>query len=239
METKPRRSKARGHYQAAGTHRTGRPGAALLTDSLGQAAVLLPSWQDGDRRLWHLSLRTTCCTSRTSRQSSRLSPAPASPLTMVPWRTSSTSRSMPAGSPSSSRDCGAIRTPATRPSPAPRTKRRSNASSAAASGRSCSCLARGGKTYARLRFNTGPGGQIALPVEVDYRRPFAGSDIDAWKAEYKANIHEVAWFDLDDRMLLGPDTAEDGFFYHDNGVLTEAETEAFFASADELEDMPW
>ena len=100
-------------------------------------------------------------------------------------------------------------------------------------------LAKGGKTFARLRFNTGPGGQIALPVEVDYRRPFPGSDVDTWRVEYKANIHEVAWFDLDDRMLLGPDTVEDGFFYHDNGVLTEAETEALFASAEELEDMPW
>jgi hypothetical protein len=110
----------------------------------------------------------------------------------------------------------------------------------------CSCqwaimfiLARGGKTFARLRFNTGPGGQIALPVEVDYRRPFAGSDLDAWKAEYKANIHEVAWFDLDDRLLLGLDAESDGFFYRDQEVLTESETEAFFASADDLEDMPW
>jgi hypothetical protein len=100
-------------------------------------------------------------------------------------------------------------------------------------------LARGGKTFARLRFNTGPGGQIALPVEVDYRRPFAGSDLDAWKAEYKANIHEVAWFDLDDRLLLGLDAESDGFFYRDQEVLTESETEAFFASADDLEDMPW
>ena len=100
-------------------------------------------------------------------------------------------------------------------------------------------LARGGKIYARLRFNTGPGGQIALPVEVDYRRPFTGSDLDAWKAEYKANIHEVPWFDLDDRMLLGPDMGEDGFFYHDREVLTEAETERFFLAGDDLEDLPW
>lgn len=98
-------------------------------------------------------------------------------------------------------------------------------------------LARGGKTFARLRFNTGPGGQIALPVEVGYGRPFAGSDADAWKAEYKANIHEVAWFDLDDRLLLGHGAVDDGFFY-ERQVLTEAETERLFA-AEDLEDMPW
>jgi hypothetical protein len=100
-------------------------------------------------------------------------------------------------------------------------------------------LARGGKTFARLRFNTGPGGQMPLPVEVDYRRPFAGSDLDAWKAEYKANIQEVAWLDVDDRMLLGPDAEEDGIFFHDREVITGAETERFFANAEDLEDMTW
>ena len=37
-------------------------------------------------------------------------------------------------------------------------------------------LARGGQSYARLRFNTGPGGDITIPVSVDYDRPFAASD---------------------------------------------------------------
>ena len=34
-------------------------------------------------------------------------------------------------------------------------------------------LARGGQTYARLRYNCGPGADLKLPVEVDYGRPFA------------------------------------------------------------------
>lgn len=50
-------------------------------------------------------------------------------------------------------------------------------------------LARGGQTYARLRFNVGPGGHIQVPVEVDFQRPFAGSDQQAWKEEYQANVH--------------------------------------------------
>jgi len=49
-------------------------------------------------------------------------------------------------------------------------------------------VARGGKSYARLRFNVGPGGEAVIPVTVDYTRSFESSDHDAWKAEYEANI---------------------------------------------------
>lgn len=45
-------------------------------------------------------------------------------------------------------------------------------------------LARGGQTYARLRYNLGPGAEVSLPVEVDYSRPFAGCDRPVWQAEY-------------------------------------------------------
>jgi hypothetical protein len=49
-------------------------------------------------------------------------------------------------------------------------------------------LAQQGQTYARLRFNVGPGGAIEIPVEVDYRGPFTGSDLVAWEQEYLANV---------------------------------------------------
>ena len=54
----------------------------------------------------------------------------------------------------------------------------------------------GGKTYARLRFNVGPGGDILIPAEIDFARPFAGSDHAAWIAEYDRNIRPVALADL-------------------------------------------
>ena len=54
-------------------------------------------------------------------------------------------------------------------------------------------VAEDGKTYARLRFNVGPGGQILIPVHIDYSRPFGSSDRDAWEAEYKANIKVHSW----------------------------------------------
>ena len=54
-------------------------------------------------------------------------------------------------------------------------------------------VARDGKTYARLQFNVGPGGSLMLPMEVDYRRPFKGSDHAAWNAEYQANVEVWEW----------------------------------------------
>lgn len=61
-------------------------------------------------------------------------------------------------------------------------------------------LARTGKTYARLRFNVGPGGHGEIPVEVDWSLAFEGSDHAAWLAEYNANIQ----LPKADRSLLGP-----------------------------------
>lgn len=49
-------------------------------------------------------------------------------------------------------------------------------------------LARGGASYARLRFRAGPGGQLRIPVEVDYAREFAASDQAAWNREYQENV---------------------------------------------------
>ena len=52
-------------------------------------------------------------------------------------------------------------------------------------------IAKDGKTYARLRFNVGPGGQLLIPVHIDYQQSFGSSDRAAWEAEYKANIKTV------------------------------------------------
>jgi hypothetical protein len=49
-------------------------------------------------------------------------------------------------------------------------------------------LAQSGRCYARLRFNLGPGGEIAIPAEVDYSLPFGPSDFKAWEAEYEMNV---------------------------------------------------
>lgn len=49
-------------------------------------------------------------------------------------------------------------------------------------------IARGGATYARLRYNCGPGADLEIPVDVDYRRAFAAADFSAWDCEYLAKV---------------------------------------------------
>ncbi len=49
-------------------------------------------------------------------------------------------------------------------------------------------LAEGGETYARLRFNVGPGGSMLIPVETDFSMPFPATDHDAWEQEYAACV---------------------------------------------------
>jgi hypothetical protein len=83
-------------------------------------------------------------------------------------------------------------------------------------------LARGGQSYARLRFNIGPGGEMPIPVSVDYSRPFAGSNHDAWREEFLANVSEEEYFFLDERQThssqneennrFAPSATDDGWF---------------------------
>jgi hypothetical protein len=58
-------------------------------------------------------------------------------------------------------------------------------------------IAEDGQCYARLRFNVGPGGEIAIPVAVDYSQPFVASDHEAWLAEYAANVQSADYLVLD------------------------------------------
>jgi hypothetical protein len=53
-------------------------------------------------------------------------------------------------------------------------------------------LARGGQSYARLRFNAGPGGQIELPVTVDWSVDFAACATAVWQDEYDRLVHPQA-----------------------------------------------
>jgi len=62
-------------------------------------------------------------------------------------------------------------------------------------------LARGGQTYARLRFRAGPGGALELPVEVDFERPFPAADPSAWDEEYAACVQEGQLLVFEPRAL--------------------------------------
>jgi len=49
-------------------------------------------------------------------------------------------------------------------------------------------LAQDGSSYARLHFKAGPGGDIKIPVYVDYGCQFDGSDFKNWTEQYKSNV---------------------------------------------------
>jgi len=49
-------------------------------------------------------------------------------------------------------------------------------------------VAHGGACHARLRFHVGPGGDVDLPIRVDYSCPFAASDHATWQEEYLACV---------------------------------------------------
>ncbi len=83
-------------------------------------------------------------------------------------------------------------------------------------------LAQGGKTYARLRFNVGPGGQIMILVQIDYLSPFGPSNQNDWEKEYQKNIHAVSW-------THGT--------VKDQGVVTEYDLEDYALPSDILEQI--
>ncbi len=53
-----------------------------------------------------------------------------------------------------------------------------------------------GRCRSRLRFSAGPGGQVKIPVCVDYGYEFDAADFEVWKQQYKANVIEDHTFSL-------------------------------------------
>jgi hypothetical protein len=51
-------------------------------------------------------------------------------------------------------------------------------------------IARNGDVYARLRFNTGPGGEIELSTTIDYDTDFPASDRGSWEQEFFKSVHD-------------------------------------------------
>jgi len=59
-------------------------------------------------------------------------------------------------------------------------------------------VAQDNKTYAKLSFNVGPGGQVLIPAEIDYAHDFGPSEQQAWDAEYEANVKATNWLSESD-----------------------------------------
>jgi hypothetical protein len=71
-------------------------------------------------------------------------------------------------------------------------------------------LARGGKSYARIRFTAGPGGDMELPVGLECDAPFPAADTVAWEREYEECVHSdvMCW----DGWELRPHALDDEAF---------------------------
>jgi len=54
-------------------------------------------------------------------------------------------------------------------------------------------VAQNNKTYAKLSFNVGPGGQVLIPVKINYAQDFGPSNRELWDMEYATNIKAVEW----------------------------------------------
>lgn len=67
-------------------------------------------------------------------------------------------------------------------------------------------VAEEGRSYARIRFNTGPGGEMEIPICVDYGCEFEPSDHKQWKTEYRTHVKE------DKRFSEAPKSKEQADF---------------------------
>ena len=95
-------------------------------------------------------------------------------------------------------------------------------------------IAQDGSTYARLRFNAGPGGEIKIPVCIDYNCEFNASDLEIWQQQYLANVVEDNIFTLTDKSkkskqadevdVFGSDGFEDFSSLADHDLLSEIDS---------------
>ena len=86
-------------------------------------------------------------------------------------------------------------------------------------------------TFARLRFSAGPGGQVKIPVCVDYSYEFDAADFEVWKQQYKANVVEDHTFSLTGKSKKDPQKQEDDLEIFGNNGFEET---SVFASQDLL-----
>ena len=54
-------------------------------------------------------------------------------------------------------------------------------------------VAQDNKTHAKLSFNVGPGGQVLIPVGIDYSQAFGPTNQELWDAEYASNVKAAKW----------------------------------------------
>jgi len=103
------------------------------------------------------------------------------------------------------------------------------------------CIAaQDGGTYARLRFNAGPGGEVKIPVCVDYSYEFDAADFEVWKQQYKANVTEDEVFKLIDKSKQTSDKPQQEigvFGSEDFGGVSQYSNQDLLSEIDQMDPM--
>jgi len=68
-----------------------------------------------------------------------------------------------------------------------------------------------GNTFARLRFGVGPGGEVKIPVCIDYDYEFDAADFQLWTQQYKVNVTEDTIFKQTDKSKKSDDKKQQEF----------------------------
>lgn len=98
-------------------------------------------------------------------------------------------------------------------------------------------VARDGKTFARFRFNAGPGGDIKIPVCVDYNCAFEGTDYNLWKAEYEAKVTEERRSGKRFRSNPDTETPTEAFGFDESQVSSVIPYEDLLMELDAMDPM--
>ena len=102
-------------------------------------------------------------------------------------------------------------------------------------------VAQDNNTYARLRFNVGPGGEVLIPTAIDYGHNFGPSSHELWDAEYTANIKATEWLSgrtVQDTGAVGHDLTSYAFPYDFLDGFEQMEPAERQFVLDELADRP-
>ena len=94
-------------------------------------------------------------------------------------------------------------------------------------------VAQDGSSYARLRFTAGPGGDINVPVCVDYNCAFGAADPTQWKAEYLANVKENSRFSP--KADNGKESEIEAFGYDESQVCSGVSYEDMLMELDTMD----
>lgn len=95
-------------------------------------------------------------------------------------------------------------------------------------------------TYARLRFNAGPAGEVKIPVCVDYGFEFDAADFEVWQHQYKANVVEDEVFKQTEKSKQTSDNQQQEigvFGSEDFGAMSQYSNQDLLSEIDQMDPM--